>query len=223
MADRELLFSIGLSLKVATVATVLVVFLGVPMAYVLAKKEFPLKRAVELTVMLPLVFSPTVTGYILLLLLGKRGVIGALIYRVFGKTILFTWYAAVVASVVAAMPLFVKTAQAAFAGVDDEYIYVSYTLGRGKLYTFFKIVLPLSKHGVIAGTVLAFARAMGEFGATLMLAGNIPMKTTTIPIEIYNAVSSAQFEKANVLLVVTAVISCGVLLMVNRVMSRWSV
>jgi molybdate transport system permease protein len=155
-------------------------------------------------------------------ILGKNGVLGSLIYRIFGQTILFTWYAAVIASGVAAFPLFVKTAQAAFSSVDDEYIYVSYTLGRGKLYTFFKIVLPLSKPGIIAGSILAFARAFGEFGATLVIAGNIPMKTTTIPIEIYNAVSSAQFQKANILVIITALISCGVLLVVNRLVGRWS-
>ena len=223
LIDREAIFAILLSLKVSIIATLIVLLLGIPVAYILAKSSFKFKSLLNVFVMLPLVFSPTITGYILLVLLGRYGPIGRIIYGIFGKTILFTWYAAVVASSVAAFPLFVKTVEGIFLNVDEDLIHVSYTLGRGKIYTFLKVLIPLSKPGIIAGTVLAFARAFGEFGATLMIAGNIPMKTATIPIEIYNAVSSGQFKKANLLVVVSAVISCGLLILVERALKRWFV
>ncbi len=220
--NEESIFAIKLSVKVATYSTILVVLLGTPIAYFLARKEFKLKQVVELIIMLPIVFAPTVTGYILLIILGKHGIIGSLIYKLFGKTVLFTWYATIIASFIASFPLFVKTAQATFQNIDPEYINVSYTLGRGKLYTFFKIVLPLSRTGIIAGSMLAFARAFGEFGTTLMIAGNIPFKTNTIAIEIYNAVSSAQFERANFLVLISALVSLGMLFMVNKLLEKWS-
>ncbi len=219
---EESLFAVKLSVKTAVCSTAFVVLFGIPLAYLLARSEFKLKRAVELIIMLPIVFAPTVTGYILLVILGKHGIVGSLIYKFFGRTILFSWFATVIASFVASFPLFVKTAQAAFRSVDEEYINVSYTLGRGKLYTFFNVSLPLSRAGITAGAMLAFARAFGEFGITLMIAGNIPFKTTTIPIEIYNAVSSAQFERANLLVLISAVVSLSMLFAVNRLLERWS-
>jgi molybdate transport system permease protein len=218
--DPEALFSIKLSLKVSTISALLVTLFGLPVAYFLALKKFPFKNLLDALITLPLVFPPTVTGYLLLLLLGKNGVIGSLIYKLFKTGIVFTWYAAVVASSVAAFPIFVKGARAAIESVDKNLIYVSYTLGKGELKTFFRVILPLAKRGIIAAVVLSFARAMGEFGATLMLAGNIPFQTNTIPIEIYSAVSGGDFEKANLLSAVTAVISLTILYLINRLTNR---
>ena len=199
--DNSILFAIKLSLKISTLSTILVGTIGTPIAYLFSRKDFPLKWLLETIFLLPLVFAPTVTGYLLLMILKK--------------SILFTWKAALVASSIAAFPLFFKTAQAAFSEVDQEYIAVSYTLGRGPIYTFVKVVLPLARKGLTAALVLSFARAMGEFGATLMVAGNIPFKTTTIPLEIYNAVFSAEFQRANLLVLFAALISCLVVLIAN--------
>lgn len=218
--DPQALFSITLSLKVATTATLAVTLTGIPLAYLLARKEFPGKHLLDALVTLPLIFPPTVTGYLLLLLLGRRGPVGNLLYRLGGISILFTWYAAVVASGVAALPLMVKSAKAAMEAVDPRLIMASYTLGKGERATFFRVILPLARGGIVAGIVVAFARAMGEFGATLMLAGNIPFKTNTIPLEIYSAVSSARFYRANLLVVVTTLISLGVIYTVNRLGHR---
>ena len=218
--DPQALFSITLSLKVATTATLAVTLTGIPLAYLLARKDFPGKHLLDALVTLPLIFPPTVTGYLLLLLLGRRGPVGNLLYKLGGISILFTWYAAVVASGVAALPLMVKSAKAAMEAVDPRLIMASYTLGKGERATFFRVILPLARGGIVAGIVVAFARAMGEFGATLMLAGNIPFKTNTIPLEIYSAVSSARFYRANLLVVVTTLISLGVIYTVNRLGHR---
>ena len=218
--DPQALFSITLSLKVATTATLAVTLTGIPLAYLLARKDFPGKHILDALVTLPLIFPPTVTGYLLLLLLGRRGPVGNLLYKLGGISIPFTWYAAVVASGVAALPLMVKSAKAAMEAVDPRLIMASYTLGKGERATFFRVILPLARGGIVAGIVVAFARAMGEFGATLMLAGNIPFKTNTIPLEIYSAVSSARFYRANLLVVVTTLISLAVIYTVNRLGHR---
>ncbi len=218
--DSEALFSIELSLKVATVSTITVFFIGLPLSYLLATKELPLKNLIDTLITLPLVFPPTVTGYLLLLLLGKNGPIGEVLYRLFKTGIIFTWYGAVVASSVAAFPIFVKTARSSIEAVNRNFIFAAYTLGKGEVETFLRVVLPIAKRGIIAGTVLSFARAIGEFGATLMLAGNIPFKTNTIPIEIYSAVSDGNFERANILTAVIAVISLIIIFTVNKLTER---
>ena len=218
--DSEALFSIELSLKVATVSTITVFFIGLPLSYLLATKELPLKNLIDTLITLPLVFPPTVTGYLLLLLLGKNGPIGEALYRLFKTGIIFTWYGAVVASSVAAFPIFVKTARSSIEAVNRNFIFAAYTLGKGEVETFLRVVLPIAKRGIIAGTVLSFARAIGEFGATLMLAGNIPFKTNTIPIEIYSAVSDGNFERANILTAVIAVISLIIIFTVNKLTER---
>ncbi len=211
--DAEALSAIALSLKVSLTSTLLVLLTGVPLAYLLSWRRS--LKLLELLLMLPVVLSPTVVGYILLMILGRRGPVGELIYRITGGTILFTWYAAVAAAYVVSLPLFVKAAQSAFSSVKREYIEISYTLGRGRLYTFFRVVLPLSRRGIVAGCTLSFARALGEFGATLMVAGNIPHKTATIPIEIYSSVSSGNFHRANLLVLITVAVSLTLLGIVN--------
>ena len=218
--DPQALFSVKLSLKVAAVSTAVVLLIGLPTAYLLASRDFPFKNLVDALITLPLVFPPTVTGYLLLVLLGKNGPIGEVLYKLFSTGVVFTWYGAVVASSVAAFPIFVKTARSSIESVNRNLIYAAYTLGKGEVETFFKVVLPIAKRGVAAGLVLSFARAIGEFGATLMVAGNIPFKTNTVPIEIYSSVSEGNFERANLLTALIALISLGVILTVNRLSRR---
>jgi len=220
MLDPQALFSIKLSLRVAALSTLIVFLTGLPVSYFLAVKKFPLKNLIDAFVTLPLVFPPTVTGYILLLVLGKNGFLGKFIYSLFHAGIIFTWYGAVVAASVAAFPIFVKSSRAAIESVDRNLIKVSYTLGKGELQTFFRVILPLAKRGIVAALVLSFARALGEFGATLMLAGNIPFKTNTIPLEIYSAVSGGDFQKANILTAITAVLSIVIIYLINRLTGR---
>ena len=219
MLDPQSLFSVKLSLKVASLSTFIVFIFGLPLSYLLAVKRFPLKNLLDAFITLPLVFPPTVTGYILLLLLGKEGFIGKFIYKLFNTGVVFTWYGAVVPASDSAFPIFVKSSRAAIESVDKNLIKVSYTLGKGEFQTFFKVVFPLAKKGIVAALILSFARALGEFGATLMLAGNIPFRTNTIPLEIYSAVSGGDFGKANLLTAITASMSVVIIYLINRLTS----
>ncbi|WP_456419216.1 molybdate ABC transporter permease subunit [Thermovibrio sp.] len=212
----EVLFSIKLSLKVSLLATLLIFLTGLPLAYLLAYREFKLKNFLDALITLPLVFPPVVTGYILLLIFGKKGLLGELLFKLFGFTVVFNWKGALLASFVAAFPIFVKGARASLEAVDRRLIEVSYTLGKGRIETFFRITFPLAKQGITASLILSFARALGEFGATLMVAGNIPMRTNTIPLEIYSAISEGDFGKANLLTALTALFSVAVIYAVNR-------
>lgn len=216
----ELASAVWLSIKVAAVATALNATLGIPLAYLLARRRFWGRGAVDLLVTLPLVLPPTVTGYYLIVLLGRRGVLGAPLYRATGWTIAFTWYAAVVAATVMALPLLVRTARAAIETVDRDLERAAYTLGRSELRTVLEVTLPLARNGILAGLVLAFARALGEFGATLMLAGNIPGKTATVPLAIYTAVQIGEGGEALVLVAVLTAISCAVLVIASRLGAR---
>ena len=214
--DESILFSLRLSLQVATAATLLVVLIGTGMAYLLARKNFRGKELLDILLTLPLVLPPTVTGYYLILFMGRNGLVGKYLFHWTGWSIMFTWYAAVLASFFVSLPLMIKTTRAAIESVDHNLIKVSYTLGHGEFKTFFKVILPLSKKGIIAGAVLSFARAMGEFGATLMIAGNIPGKTATMPIAIYTSASSGDWSKANMMVIFFTLVSGAFLYIANR-------
>jgi molybdate transport system permease protein len=218
--DGSILFSLRLSLQVATVATLLVVLIGTLMAFILARKYFKGKELLDILLTLPLVLPPTVTGYYLILFMGRNGLLGKYLFHWTGWSIMFTWYAAVLASFIVALPLMIKTTRAAIESVDQNLINVSYTLGHGELKTFFRVILPLSRKGMIAGAVLSFARAMGEFGATLMVAGNIPGKTTTMPIAIYTSASSGEWSKANMMVVFFTLVSGFFLYIANKLSKR---
>ena len=218
--DESVLFSLRLSLQVATAATVLVVLIGTGMAYLLASKNFRGKEPLDILLTLPLVLPPTVTGYYLILFMGRNGLLGKYLYHWTGWSIMFSWYAAVLASFLVAIPLMIKTTRAAIESVDQNLIKVSYTLGHGEFKTFFMVILPLCKKGMIAGAVLSFARAMGEFGATLMVAGNIPGKTATMPIAIYTSASSGDWARANGRVVFFTLVSAAFLYIANRVSKR---
>ena len=207
MLDSATLFSLKLSLQVAGLATLLVLVSGIGVAYLLARKDFWGKELLDIFLTLPLVLPPTVTGYYLIILFGRNGVLGRSIYEWTGWTIMFTWQAAVLAAYVVSLPLMIKTARAALEAVDPNLINASYTLGHSEWRTAFRVVLPLAKKGIIAGTVLTFARALGEFGATLMLAGNIPGKTDTMPLAIYTLAGSGEWSQANFMVIFLTLIS----------------
>jgi molybdate transport system permease protein len=196
-----------LTLKIAAISTVFVTLLGVLIAYMLAKKEFTGKWLADVLVTLPLVLPPTVTGYILVILLGKNGIPGSIFIKITGSGILFTWQAAAIAAFVVSLPMMIKTATSAIGAVDRNVEEAAYVLGRSKFETALFITLPLAKKGIIAGCILSFARAVGEFGATLMVAGNIPGKTSTMPLSIYGAYQTGNNELANMLVIVLVTIS----------------
>jgi molybdate transport system permease protein len=177
-----------LSLKVASLATLLIVAAGLPVAWVLARRDFPGKALVAGVLILPLVLPPTVLGYYLLQVLGRRAPIGRWLESTLGVTLVFHWSGAVVASAVAAFPLFLLPARGAFESVEPGLEDVARLLGRGEGSVFLSVTLPLAWRGLAAGIVLAFARALGDFGATLMVAGNIPGVTRTASLAIYDAI-----------------------------------
>jgi len=210
-----------LSLKVAFVATLINIVIGIPIAYILARRDFLFKNIIETVITLPLVLPPTVVGFYLLFLFGTRGLIGGFLENTFGVSVVFTWYAAVLASQIVSMPLMIRAAKAAISSVDAEYENVSYTLGKSRISTIFQVTLPLAKRGIIAGMVLSFCRALGEFGATIMVAGNIPEKTTTMPVAIYSAFYSSEDGKLYFFVALLTIISFSATLIVNRMETRW--
>jgi molybdate transport system permease protein len=212
--------ALALSIRVAALATILNALIGIPIAYALARRRFRGRALVDLVVTLPLVLPPTVTGYYLIVLLGRRGWLGAPLHAATGWTITFTWWAAVVAATVMALPLLVRTARAAIESVDRDLERAAWTLGRPEWRTALEVTLPLARNGILAGLVLAFARALGEFGATLMLAGNIPGRTATVPLTIYTAVQTGEDATAWALVGVLTALSCLVLIAANRLGAR---
>ena len=218
--EGSVLFSVRLSLQVAAVSTALIMLTGIPIAYFLARKDFRGKELIDVLCTLPLVLPPTVTGYYLIVLFGRNGFIGRFIYEWTGWSIMFTWYAAVLASYIVALPLMIKTTRAAIESVDKNLINASYTLGHSDFDTALKVILPLAKRGIVAGTVLSFARAMGEFGATLMLAGNLPGRTDTMPIAIYSLAGSGEWTKAHLMVVLMTLMSGVFLYIANRYAKR---
>jgi molybdate transport system permease protein len=214
------LFSLRLSLQVAFVATVFVILVGTALAYMLARKEFRGKELLDVLFTLPLVLPPTVTGYYLIMIFGRNGLIGKMIYQWTGFTIMFTWYAAALASFIVSLPLMIKTTRASIESVDKNLISASYTLGHGEVETALRVILPLARKGIIAGAVLSFARAIGEFGATLMLAGDIPGRTDTMPLAIYSIASSGEWAKAHAMVILLTVMSGIFLYLANTYSKR---
>ena len=212
-------FPLMLSLKVAAFATAFALVVGVALGWVFARKKFPGHSVVEAVFMLPLVLPPTVLGYGILVMSGRRSPLGAWLRAHFDYTIIFSWHGAVVASAVVALPLVLKSASAAFAGVDRSLEEAASTLRQGPFAVFVRVTLPLAWPGILAGALLAFARAMGEFGASLMVAGSIPKQTQTLSMAIYDAVQAGQDDLAGLLVVITSVISITVLVLSNRLFS----
>jgi molybdate transport system permease protein len=205
-----------LSLRVASLATVLIVAAGLPVALVLARARFPGKALIAGILVLPLVLPPTVLGYYLLQLLGRRSILGFWLEHTLGVTLVFHWSGAVLASAVAAFPLFLLPARGAFEAIDPELEDVARLLGRGETSVFLAVTLPLAWRGLAAGVVLAFARALGDFGATLMVAGNIPGLTQTASLAIYDAVQVNDSARAGWLTLWISSVSIAALLIVQR-------
>jgi molybdate transport system permease protein len=199
------LFTLG----VALLSTLLILPPGVALGWLLARRRWPGKAVVETLVALPLVIPPVATGLILLKLFGRRGPLGLLVQHVFGVEIVFTWKAVVLATAVMSFPLLVRSARVAFEEVPQRLEGVARTLGAGPWRTFFTISLPLARRGLLAGGVLAFARALGEFGATVMIAGMIPGETITLSLGIYHEVQLGNDNAALVLLAVSVVLAFG--------------
>lgn len=210
--DSDPHFPIWLSLRVAAIALAIVGPLGILLAHVQARRRYRLRSLVDAFVLLPLVLPPSVVGYLLVVAFGRRGPIGAWLDDSFGVRIMFTSTAAVIASAIVALPILVKTVQPAIEAVPTELESVGRSLGLGPIALFFRVTLRASWRGVVSGLVLAFVRGLGEFGATLMFAGNIPGKTNTMPIEIFVANQRGQYDRA--LLYVTVLVAVSVLTVV---------
>ena len=201
-----------LSLQVTAVSTVLLFVLGLSLALALARRRFKGQTAVETLIHLPLVLPPSVVGYYLLLTLGKDGPVAALL----DLNVLFTWTAAVVASTVVGLPLMFQAARAAIASVDPTLEQAARTLGSSEWEVIWRITLPLARRGILAGLVLGAARALGEFGATLMVAGNIPGKTQTLPLAIYDAVQSGRYGQVHHMVLLMTILGFASLWWVRR-------
>jgi molybdate transport system permease protein len=191
-----------LSLQVTVVATVCLFVVGLALAYLLARRRVPGQIVIETLINLPLVLPPSVIGYYLLVALGR----GSPVFDWLDIRIIFTWKAAVVASTVVGLPLMVQTARAAIASVDPALERAAKTLGSSELEILWRVTLPLARRGLIAGLILGSARALGEFGATLMVAGNIPDKTQTLPLAIYDAVQSRHYDLAGQMVIIMTIL-----------------
>ncbi len=207
---------VRISLQVAGLATLLCVVVGVPLAWALARYHFRGHELVTAAVTLPLVLPPTVVGYYLLRAFGRGSPPGRFLEDELGARLVFTWQGAALGAAVLSAPLLIRTAQAAFEGVDRELERVAATLGRSRLEIFFTVTLPLAMRGVAAGVALAFARAVGEFGATVMVAGNIPGKTRTMSVSVYDAVQAGDLARANATALALVALSLASLLAFGR-------
>jgi molybdate transport system permease protein len=212
--------AIRLSLMVALTATAASLPAGIGVGYLLARKEFLGKSLIETLLSLPLVLPPVVTGYLLLVLFGRRAPVGAWLEAWFGIELVFTWQGAALASAVMGFPLMVRSIRIAFAAVDPRLELAARTLGAGPAEAFVRIALPLARRGVIAGAVLAFARSVGEFGATIMIAGNIPGATQTIPLYIYSEANAPGGIEASLRLVLASILVAAAALAISEYMQR---
>ena len=208
--------ALWLSLQVATWATLACLVLGTGVGFALARWRFPGRDLVDTLLTLPMVMPPTVLGYYLLVLLGRKGWLGGWLYDTFGIQLIFTLTGAVIAATVVAFPLVFKPARAAFEAVDPQMQDAARVLGISEAGVFWRVTLPLAWRGILAGLLLGFARALGEFGATLMVAGSIPGKTQTLSIAVYEAVQAGQDDVANLLVLITSVVCVAVLLAVGK-------
>ncbi|WP_071394876.1 molybdate ABC transporter permease subunit [Bacillus tuaregi] len=213
---HEFLSPIWLSIKIATISGVIVILLGTWIGRIFARRTFKGKAVLETLLMLPMVLPPTVVGFFLIVIFGKNSWVGQAIEWLFKQPIIFTWYAAVIASIVVAFPLMYQSAKSGFQGVDRDIEDAARVDGANEWRIFLLISVPLASKALISGSILSFARALGEFGATLMFAGNIPGETQTIPTAIYIAIDSGQMGMAW-LWVISIVIISFIMLLIVRV------
>jgi molybdate transport system permease protein len=215
-------FPLLLSLRISLIATALVVLLGVAIAWLLARRRFIGREILDAAVTLPLVLPPTVLGYYLLALLSRSSPIGRTIEQMTGLQLVFTWQGAVVAAVIGALPLVVKTTRAAISTVSEELEDAARTLGKTEWQVFWQVTLPLARRAVIASTMLAFARSLGDFGATLMVAGDIPGRTQTAAIAIYDATQAGREADAMMLALVLSATAFALIYATNKLIARSS-
>jgi molybdate transport system permease protein len=211
---------VGFSLRVSALAIALILAPGLAVGWLLARRRWKGKSVVETLVALPLVMPPVATGLILLKLFGRRAPVGGFLHRVLQTDIVFTWRAVVIAMMVMSFPLLVRGARVAFEEINPRFEQVARTLGASNARVFFTVTLPLAARGIVAGTLLAFARALGEFGATVMVAGNIPGRTATLSLAIYSLVQLGQDADAVRLLVVSVVLAFGAVLLGELFLAR---
>ena len=209
-------FPLWLSLRVATISTAVALVVGLWLAWLLANRQFRGKEILDAAITLPLVLPPTVLGYYLLVLLGRASPVGKLYELIFGGPLVFSWQAAVVAALFHSTPLLVKSARAAFESVDRSFERAARNLGASELRLFWRVTLPLARRSILAAGALAFARSLGDFGVTLMIAGNIPGRTQTVAIAIYDAVEAGNGATARILVVIVSVIALVILSAANR-------
>ena len=222
MKETGLLFPLLLSLRVGLLAMLVVVPLGLLLGWVQARRDYRGRTLVDALLILPVVLPPTVVGYFLILLLGRRGLLGGALDRLFGVSLMFTFWAAVVASAVVTLPFFAKLVQNAFEGVDPELEAVARTLGAGPMRTFFFVSVPAAGRGLVVAGVVAFARALAEFGATLMFAGNVPGRTNTTPLEIWSAYQAGDDARAAALVMALTAFGIGLVVLASRLeRGRW--
>ena len=214
-------FPLWLSLKVAATATLLAFVGGLALAYVLANGSFRGRDVLDAAVTLPLVLPPTVLGYYLLIVLGRDAWLGRMYEQVTGSPLVFTWHGAVVAAMLHSAPLLIKTSRAALESVDHSYERAARSLGASEWRLFWRITLPLAWRSIVAGSALCFARSLGDFGATLMVAGNIPGRTQTIAVAIFDAVESGHGQVARILVLVVSAIALLTLTVANRLGGGW--
>lgn len=215
-------FPLWLSLRVAAISTVIALLAGVAIAYLLANFKFRGREVLDAAVTLPLVLPPTVLGYYLLVVLGRATPLGRAYEAVFGGPLVFTWQAAVVAALLHSAPLLIKSARAALESVDHTYERAARSLGASEWMLFWRVTLPLAWRSIAAGAALCFARAMGDFGATIMVAGNIPGKTQTVAVAIYDAVEGGNGDLARTLVIAISIITTLILTFANRLGSAWA-
>lgn len=213
-------FPLWLSLRVAVIATALSVPLGLWLAYLLANRDFRGKGLLGGAVMLPLVLPPTVLGYYLLVLLGRDGPLGRVYEWVFGSPLVFTWQAAVVAAMFHTVPLLVILARAALESIDRVYERAARSLGASNWRVFWRVSLPLARRSILAAVVLAFARSLADFGITIMIAGNLPGRTQTLAVAVYDAVETGRGAVARALVLVISVVAVAILWVANRLVSK---
>ena len=213
-----MLTPLWLTLKVALLATLLAGVAGVTLGWWMARRRFAGHAVVDSFLMLPMVLPPTVLGYYLIVVVGRNGVLGRYLDQWFGINLMFTWQGAVIAASIVSLPLIYKAARAAFEDADPRMVLAARTLGASELEIFLRISLPLAGRGVVAGLMLAFARAMSEFGATLMIAGNLPGKTQTLSIAVYDAVQAGNDAQALWLTLLISVVCMFVLVVSSRLL-----
>ena len=214
--DASVWITLALTLKVAAWATAINLVLGMTAGLWLARRRFPGREFVNAALTLPLVLPPTVMGYYLLVVIGKRGWIGQWLYETFGITLIFTWQGAVIAATVVAFPLLLSSARTAFETVDPQLEKAARVLGLNEWAVFFRVTMPMAWPGIMAGVLLVFARSLGEFGATLMVAGSIPGRTQTLSVAVYEAVQAGDDASANKLIAIISVTCIVMLLAAGR-------